>query len=113
MEVETYPYQKEWEEYISRAKIFWRTFFVFVPIPLTIFLRFIFNFNDIKSRNIAIAAFSVYIIVCIITGYRLFYWKCPNCEKPFLKNPLNFIVSRSCQNCSLMRFRGSNLERPK
>lgn len=113
MEIEKYPYQKEWEEYISRARTFWRIFFVSTPILSAILLRFIFNSDDIKSRNFTVVSLLIYIIACGVAGYKLFYWKCPKCAKPFLKIPLNFITKRNCQNCGLKRFKGSDLERPK
>jgi hypothetical protein len=108
MENEKYPYQKEWEEYKKRQKVFWLVFLCFIPFILL--FRLIGNlFQSLTSSgDIGSLGFIVFGIVWTICGIRLQYWKCPQCGKAFhTKWYWNNILSSKCLHCKLPKYEGS------
>ena len=75
METEKYPYQKEWEEYKLREKLYWGVLFAFIPCCYlsSTLLNYIFDFGNSGSFNSLLISFMIYGIAWIVVGSDCFF----------------------------------------
>lgn len=106
MENEKYPYQKEWEDYKRRERIYWSMFFFLFPLH--------FLYVQI-AKVIQVEAYSYFLLIfwvlLIVSLIRLETWKCPRCKETFHFFIRGFYNREQCKNCGLNKFEGSNLKR--
>lgn len=93
-----------WDELRRRRRRFligWLGLFVLVPC-----LPFVTNGSlSLPAKCVAGILSGAWILMFVVAGYRLNYFSCPRCAKPFFGNRrmTNTLVSR-CQHCGLPKW---------
>jgi len=109
MKNEKYPYQREWENYRFREK----TLIIVFSISFPAILLFIFAGSSPADnyKAVAITLFLICLLLGIVSGFWLGFWKCPRCGHYFhFSFRGNNIFSAKCVRCQLPKYEGSAFE---
>jgi hypothetical protein len=110
MSEETTKYQKEWEDYKNRRKMFWLFFVLFIPFFALLSLLFSKLFGTYTVGSVPIAFIFLGIVFVILIN-KLRYWKCPHCGKPFFRTWWENNLTDKCIHCDLPKYYGSSFYR--
>ena len=99
--------EHDWLELPKRRRhyfISWATFpLLFLAGGVAALLEDRLSKSGLDAFIIAVAILSLgWVAVHFVTFYRLFWWKCPGCRRPFLSSRfVNLPYAANCRRCGL------------
>ncbi len=95
-------YESNWKEYKKLRWIFWLIFLTYVPGVLAISFPLMWLLkSDIPFYIVALC----WMVMFVVTRWRLSRWHCPRCGRWFFAKPrFNNLFTRKCAYCGLKKW---------